>query len=178
MSRPVLELEQLRLRYPGSDRWTLNGLDLSLMSGETMALVGSSGCGKSTVARAVMQLLPPGTQCEGRLRLTGIDPRTLDRPALRRLRGQAAGLVFQDPMTRLNPLMTVGAHLLDTLKAHRPDSSDRWRRRRRAPMPTRSSSSSRRCRRQLSLLSGRWAFRVSSRWLPTVINGFSRVIGS
>lgn len=130
MSRPVLELEQLRLRYPGSDRWTLNGLDLTLMSGETMALVGSSGCGKSTVARAVMQLLPPGTQCEGRLRLTGIDPRTLDRPALRRLRGQAAGLVFQDPMTRLNPLMTVGAHLLDTLKAHRPDSSDRWRRQR------------------------------------------------
>ena len=131
MSRPVLELEQLRLRYPGSDRWTLNGLDLTLRSGETLALVGASGCGKSTVARAVMQLLPRGTQCEGTLRLTDIDPRRLDRAALRRLRGQAAGLVFQDPMTRLNPLMTVGAHLLDTLKAHRPDSNDRWRQQRR-----------------------------------------------
>ena len=54
MGRPVLELEQLRLRYPGSNSWTLDGLNLSLEPGETLALVGSSGCGKSTVARAVM----------------------------------------------------------------------------------------------------------------------------
>ena len=127
MARPVLELNQLKLRYPGSDRWTLNGLDLSLEAGETLALVGSSGCGKSTVARAVMQLLPMGTTCEGGLKLTGQDPRQLNRPALRRLRGQAAGLVFQDPMTRLNPLMPVGEHLLDTLKAHRPTTSAQWR---------------------------------------------------
>jgi peptide/nickel transport system ATP-binding protein len=116
MARPVLELNQLKLRYPGSDSWTLDGLDLSLEAGETLALVGSSGCGKSTVARAVMQLLPAGTICEGGLKLTGQDPRQLNRPALRRLRGQAAGLVFQDPMTRLNPLMPVGEHLLDTLE--------------------------------------------------------------
>ena len=127
MARPVLELNQLKLRYPGSDRWTLNGLDLCLEAGETLALVGSSGCGKSTVARAVMQLLPMGTTCEGGLKLTGQDPRQLNRPALRQLRGQAAGLVFQDPMTRLNPLMPVGEHLLDTLKAHRPSSSAQWR---------------------------------------------------
>jgi peptide/nickel transport system ATP-binding protein len=127
MARPVLELNQLKLRYPGSDSWTLNGLDLSLQAGETLALVGSSGCGKSTVARAVMQLLPVGTTCEGGLKLTGQDPRQLNRSALRRLRGQAAGLVFQDPMTRLNPLMPVGDHLLDTLKAHRSTTSPRWR---------------------------------------------------
>jgi peptide/nickel transport system ATP-binding protein len=127
MARPVLELNQLKLRYPGSDRWTLDGLDLSLEAGETLALVGSSGCGKSTVARAVMQLLPMGTICEGGLKLTGEDPRQLNRPALRRLRGQAAGLVFQDPMTRLNPLMPVGKHLLDTLKAHRSSTSAQWR---------------------------------------------------
>ena len=127
MARPVLELNQLKLRYPGSDRWTLNGLDLSLQAGETLALVGSSGCGKSTVARAVMQLLPMGTICEGGLKLTGQDPRQLNRPGLRRLRGQAAGLVFQDPMTRLNPLMPVGEHLLDTLKAHRSSTSGQWR---------------------------------------------------
>ena len=127
MARPVLELNQLKLRYPGSDSWTLNGLDLCLEAGETLALVGSSGCGKSTVARAVMQLLPMGTTCEGGLKLTGQDPRQLNRPALRQLRGQAAGLVFQDPMTRLNPLMPVGEHLLDTLKAHRSSSSAQWR---------------------------------------------------
>ena len=87
MERPVLELEQLRLKYPGAERWTLDGLDLRLNAGETLALVGASGCGKSTVARAVMQLLPPGTTCEGRLKLTDQDPRSLDRPALRRLHG-------------------------------------------------------------------------------------------
>ena len=130
MARPVLEIEQLRLLYPGSDHWTLNGLDLQLEAGETLALVGSSGCGKSTVARAVMQLLPPGTCCEGRLSLAGKDPRELDRPGLRHLRGQAAGLVFQDPMTRMNPLMTVGNHLVDTLRAHRHDLSAADRRNR------------------------------------------------
>ena len=128
MPQPVLELEQLQLRYPGSNHWTLDGLDLRLQAGEKLALVGSSGCGKSTVARAVLQLLPPGSVCRGGLRLTGSDPRVLDRPALRTLRGQAAGLVFQDPMTRLNPLISAGGHLLDTLRAHRPDSSAAWRR--------------------------------------------------
>ena len=124
MGRPVLELEQLRLRYPGSEHWTLDGLNLRLEPGETLALVGSSGCGKSTVARAVMQLLPRGTVCEGRLDLTGQDPRQLRRPQLRQLRGEAVGLVFQDPMTRMIPLMSVGGHLIDTLRAHRPDTSN------------------------------------------------------
>jgi peptide/nickel transport system ATP-binding protein len=106
----------------------LDGLDLRLHQGETLALVGPSGCGKSTVARAVLQLLPPGSLCEGTLELTGTDPRRLSASALQHLRGQAAGLVFQDPMTRLNPLMTVGEHLRDTLEAHqRQGSLDRAR---------------------------------------------------
>ena len=130
MQRPVLELEQLRLQYPGSNHWTLDGLDLQLNRGETLALVGSSGCGKSTVARAVLQLLPPGSRCEGGLRLMGEDPRELPRPALRQLRGRAAGLVFQDPMTRLNPLLSAGGHLLDTLQAHRRERSTAWRQQR------------------------------------------------
>ena len=111
----VLELDQLRLRYPSSAAWTLDGLTLRIAPGEHLALVGPSGCGKSTVARAALQLLPPRTICEGSLRLNGRDPRTLNRQTLRRLRGESVGLVFQDPMTRLNPLMTVGEHLVDTL---------------------------------------------------------------
>jgi peptide/nickel transport system ATP-binding protein len=107
------------VRYPGSPTNVLDGLDLRLNQGETLALVGPSGCGKSTVARAVLQLLPPGSNCKGRLELTGEDPRRLSASSLQQLRGQAAGLVFQDPMTRLNPLMTVGEHLRDTLEAHR-----------------------------------------------------------
>jgi peptide/nickel transport system ATP-binding protein len=117
--REVLRLQDLKVRYPGSPTNVLDGLDLRLNQGETLALVGPSGCGKSTVARAVLQLLPPGSLCEGRLELTGEDPRRLSASSLRQLRGQAAGLVFQDPMTRLNPLMTVGEHLRDTLEAHR-----------------------------------------------------------
>jgi peptide/nickel transport system ATP-binding protein len=114
----VLELRQLRVQYPGAEHPTLDGLDLTLHPGERLALVGPSGCGKSTVARAVLQLLPPGSSCEGELELTGQDPRRLSRAELRRLRGGAVGLVFQDPMTRLNPLLTIGEHLRDTLAAH------------------------------------------------------------
>lgn len=125
MTEPVLCVKDLVVRYPGAPSPTLDGLELELHPGETLALVGPSGCGKSTVARAALQLLPEGSQCSGSLSLGGQDPRQLGRAALRRLRGEAVGLVFQDPMTRLNPLLTVGDHLTDTLAAHRPG----WRRR-------------------------------------------------
>ena len=115
---PVLQLEDLVVAYPGSADPTLNGLTLSLRRGERLALVGPSGCGKSTVARAVLGLLPEGSRSQGRLELMGSDPRRLRRGALNRLRGEAVGLVFQDPMTRLNPLITIGDHLRDTLSAH------------------------------------------------------------
>ena len=123
-SGPVLHLQQLMVRYPGAELSTLDGLDLRLGAGERLALVGPSGCGKSTVARAVLQLLPQGSRCEGGLELCGQDPRGLRRAALRQLRGEAVGLVFQDPMTRLNPLLSIGEHLTDTLAQHRPA----WRR--------------------------------------------------
>jgi peptide/nickel transport system ATP-binding protein len=116
---PLLHLQDLLVRYPGATAPTLDGLSLSLRRGDRLALVGPSGCGKSTVARAVLQLLPPGSLCRGSLTLTGQDPRQLSRAALRHLRGEAVGLVFQDPMTRLNPLLTIGEHLRDTLAAHR-----------------------------------------------------------
>jgi len=114
----LLRIRRLQVRYPGAPQPTLDGLDLNLAPGERLALVGPSGCGKSTVARAVLQLLPPGSSCTGELELAGQDPRRLSQGDLRRLRGGAVGLVFQDPMTRLNPLLTVGEHLRDTLAAH------------------------------------------------------------
>ena len=116
----VLRLRQLRVRYPGADAATLDGLDLELAAGERLALVGPSGCGKSTVARALLHLLPPGSASSGSIELCGQDPRVLQPKALSHLRGEAVALVFQDPMTRLNPLLTIGAHLTDTLAAHRP----------------------------------------------------------
>ena len=117
-SAPVLKLEDLLVAYPGAPEPTLDGLTLGLQPGESLALVGPSGCGKSTVARAVLGLLPEGSRSHGRLELMGRDPRRLRRSALNRLRGEAVGLVFQDPMTRLNPLISIGDHLRDTLTAH------------------------------------------------------------
>ena len=127
-ARAILRLKQLLVHYPGTAVATLNGLDLVLQPGERLALVGPSGCGKSTVARAVLQLLPPGSRCEGGLELAGQDPRRLGQRDLRRLRGGAVGLVFQDPMTRLNPLMTIGEHLADTLSAHQGGATSAERR--------------------------------------------------
>ena len=69
MTSPVLAIDHLVVRYPGCDQPTLDGLTLSLSPGQRLALVGPSGCGKSTVARAVLQLLPPGSQCSGGLLL-------------------------------------------------------------------------------------------------------------
>ena len=117
--RHVLEMKNLFMRYPSSMNWILDGLNLCISSGESLALVGPSGCGKSTVAKVVMQLFPPGSLCKGDLLLVGRDPRQLNNAALRQLRGEAVGLVFQDSMTRLNRLMTIGSHLLDTFFCYR-----------------------------------------------------------
>ena len=106
------------MRYPTSHSWILEGFNLRIASKERLALVGPSGCGKSTVARVVLQLLPPGSTCKGELLLAKQDPREMTEAGLRELRGKAVGLVFQDPMTRLNPLLTIGGHLIDTIRAH------------------------------------------------------------
>ena len=126
-SREVLNIEDLRVSYPNSNKWVLNGFNLRVLSGEKVALIGSSGSGKSTVARVLLQIMPLGTICEGRLSLEGKDLIQLNKDNSKKIRGQSIGLVFQDPMTRLNPLMTVGGHLLDMLSSHRPDENSSWR---------------------------------------------------
>ncbi|MBM5801887.1 MAG: ABC transporter ATP-binding protein [Cyanobacteria bacterium K_DeepCast_35m_m2_023] len=128
--RAVLQLIDLVVQYPQAPAATLTGLSLRLRAGESLALVGPSGCGKSTVARAVLQLLPAGSRCQGELQLAGVDPRRVAPDELRRLRGEAVGLVFQDPMTRLNPLLSIGEHLRDTLQAHQGEQTARQRRQR------------------------------------------------
>ena len=126
----MLELQDLTVQYPGNAGATLDGLNLRLSPGQSLALVGPSGCGKSTVARTVLQLLPNGSRCSGVIAVNGVDPRRLTVRQLEQWRGEAVGLVFQDPMTRLNPLLTIGEHLADTLAAHRPsDGAKAWRQR-------------------------------------------------
>ena len=116
----LLRLDTLTIRYPHQRQPALRNVSLVLEPGDRLALVGPSGCGKSTLARAILGLLPQGSTGEGVLRVAGRDPRKLPPQHLRQLRGTTVGLVFQDPMTRLNPLLTTRDHLLDLLTAHRP----------------------------------------------------------
>lgn len=124
MTHPLLQVENLRVAYPptvsGQVNWAIEDVSFSLNPGETLGLVGESGCGKSTLGRAVMRLLPQDTQIEGRVSFDGQSVFELSPGQLRRFRGEAVALVFQDPMTRLNPLMTIGDHCLETLNAHQP----------------------------------------------------------
>jgi peptide/nickel transport system ATP-binding protein len=123
-------VEGLRVAYPhsrsaGRIDWAVDDVSFTLHPGEKLGLVGESGCGKSTLGRAAMRLLPPATQIKGRVTFAGKSVFEMTPAQLRQFRGEAVALVFQDPMTRLDPLMTIGEHCLETLKAHQPQLSKR-----------------------------------------------------
>jgi peptide/nickel transport system ATP-binding protein len=123
---PLFSVENLRVAYPqrrGQSGWAVDDVSLALQPGEKLGLVGESGCGKSTLGRAAMRLLPESTQIEGRVSFAGESVFEMNASRLRRFRGEAVALIFQDPMTRLDPLMTVGEHCIETLQAHRPNLS-------------------------------------------------------
>ncbi|MEG3895844.1 MULTISPECIES: ABC transporter ATP-binding protein [unclassified Microcoleus] len=120
----LFSVENLRVAYPqrrGQSGWAVDGVSLTLKPGEKLGLVGESGCGKSTLGRAAMRLLPDSTLIEGRVSFAGESVFDMNASRLRRFRGEAVALIFQDPMTRLDPLMTVGEHCIETLQAHRPN---------------------------------------------------------
>ncbi|MGE5659152.1 MAG: ABC transporter ATP-binding protein [Actinomycetota bacterium] len=126
MTNSLFCVENLRVAYPhrqGASGWAVDGVSLVLQPGEKLGLVGESGCGKSTLGRAAMRLLPQSTQIEGRVTFAGQSVFDMNAEQLRRFRGEAVALVFQDPMTRLDPLMTIGEHCLETLRAHEPQRS-------------------------------------------------------
>jgi peptide/nickel transport system ATP-binding protein len=120
---PLLAVEHLHITYPQRDLAAIDDVSFRIQAGERLGFVGESGCGKSTIGKAIMGLLPPATRIGGEILLEGKSIRNLDAEGMRKLRGEVVGLVFQDPMTRLNPLMTIGNHCLETLQAHEPQLS-------------------------------------------------------
>ncbi len=122
-SSSLFVVEDLSIAYPQSEQWAVNNISLRLERGEKLGLVGESGCGKSTLGRAIMRLLPSGSRHSGQIRFEGRSLWELNPSQLRRFRGEVVALVFQDPMTRLDPLMTIGDHCLETLQAHQPQLS-------------------------------------------------------
>ena len=110
-------------------RAAVDGVSFTLDAEQTLALVGESGCGKSVSALSIMGLLPPlASRVTGRVRLAGADLLGLPRPALERLRGNRVAMVFQEPMTSLNPVMTIGAQVAESLRIHRRLSGKEARR--------------------------------------------------
>jgi peptide/nickel transport system ATP-binding protein len=119
---PVLAVEDLTvtLTRPGGRVPVLERLSFSVEAGRTVALVGESGCGKSMTALAIMGLLPEGfARTGGRIRLAGEDIAAAKPARLRALRGSALSMIFQEPMTSLNPVLTIGFQIAEALIRHR-----------------------------------------------------------
>jgi peptide/nickel transport system ATP-binding protein len=119
---PLLEIEDLRthIRLRRSVVRAIDGVSLTVRPGETLGLVGESGCGKTMTALSIMRLLPTGGRIvSGRISLAGRELTALGDDEMRRVRGNDVGMVVQDPMTSLNPTMTIGDQIAETVLLHR-----------------------------------------------------------
>jgi peptide/nickel transport system ATP-binding protein len=116
----LLSVEDVAVDLP-TPRGNLRAVDrvnLTVGAGQTLGVVGESGCGKTMLSRAILQLLPKKAKLSGRVMFDGRDLVSLDREKLRKLRGRSLAVVFQDPMTSLNPVLTIGTQLIETLQEH------------------------------------------------------------
>jgi peptide/nickel transport system ATP-binding protein len=133
LSAPLLAIDRLAVSFPAeSARATVvDRVHLQIAPGETLALVGESGCGKSVTALAIMRLVPrPGRiEPDSRIRFDGRDLLSLSVPEMRALRGGKIGMIFQEPMTSLNPVTTVGRQVEEAILLHAGVSSREARRR-------------------------------------------------
>src|SRR5690349_21611099 len=118
---PVLSVRDLKVEFP-TRRGTLTAIDgvsFDIAPGEVLGVVGESGAGKSITGTAIIGLLePPGRIAGGEIRLEGERIDNLKPEAMRKIRGRRIGAIFQDPLTSLNPLFTVGQQIIETIRTH------------------------------------------------------------
>ncbi len=122
MSQPVIDATDVRVWYgtPRGPVKAVDGVSFAVQPGEILGLVGESGCGKSTLGRALLGLLPPGARMDGNLLFKGENLATMSDRERFGHRGKDLGMIFQEPLTRLNPLMRVSEHFTETLRTHHP----------------------------------------------------------
>ena len=121
MSEALLSVERLATRLEGSEGEVraVDGVDLSIARGETFAIVGESGCGKSMTALSILRLLPEtGFIAAGAVSIDGTDLLALPEAAMRNVRGRRIAMIFQEPATSLNPVLTVGRQIEEVLERH------------------------------------------------------------
>jgi oligopeptide/dipeptide ABC transporter ATP-binding protein len=131
--QPLLDVQDLVVRFRTHEGTVhaVNGVTFELQPGETLGLVGESGCGKSVTSLAIMRLLPkPAGRIErGRVSFDGTDLVTLPEAEMRDMRGKEIAMIFQDPMTSLNPVLTVEEQMVETIRAHRNVAAEEARKR-------------------------------------------------
>lgn len=117
---PVVQVDDLHVRFLSRDLDlpVVSGVSFALHARETLCLLGESGSGKSVTMRALMRLLPPTARLSGRVLVDGQDVLSLDGRGLRRLRGKSVAMIFQEPMTALDPVFTVGRQIAETIVSH------------------------------------------------------------
>jgi oligopeptide/dipeptide ABC transporter ATP-binding protein len=120
MAKPLLEVRNLNISFISSSKKinVVRNLDFYIRESEVFGLVGESGCGKSLTALAIMGLLPENAIAEGAIFLKGQNLLSLDNESMRRLRGKEISMIFQEPMTSLNPVLTIGYQISEVLTTH------------------------------------------------------------
>jgi len=119
---PLLEVKNLSIwfRSQQAERLVVSDLGFSIAAGEVLGLVGESGSGKSVTALAILRLLDQAARADGSIRFDGLDLLTLPGEAMRRKRGRDIAMIFQEPMTSLNPVMTIGEQVAEAIRVHQP----------------------------------------------------------
>ncbi|WP_367568429.1 ABC transporter ATP-binding protein [Lacrimispora sp.] len=125
--KPLLEVKDLVIHYETDDGVVkaLNGVNLHIGAGETLGLVGETGAGKTTLAKGIMRLIPnpPGKILGGEVLFGGQDILKLSAAGMENIRGREISMIFQDPMTSLNPVLTVGEQIMEVIEIHNPELS-------------------------------------------------------